>query len=459
MANDDLVIKDGAVIDGLQTPRFKGRVGKAAIAATVLSVVALSFLGTAPGSAGESTKSAKAVGEGVTATTIRLGITYVDFSAIQNVVPLNYGNATDAYLALIDNVNAHGGIDGRKIVPYIAPVNPIGPVGAAEACTQLTEDHTVFAVLGFFNLTDPACYLDTHGVPIVGGPSTGASLTTAQQEQAKATWFTNALSNNHAIPKEIDAFAQEHVFSGQKVGVVALAQDQPNVDLTLPELKKQHVDVVQTAINDVPVSDTPALEQEDDLIAAKFQSAGVTVVVLVGGIALSWAKSLQLEHSTYLPRMVSTAIGMLQAYVTPGYDPAILKGAIGGAPALADTAGQSAPVWNSPSMQRCVAVIRAAYPHDAMADPLTATPSAPTTWVDPEAACRQVTLFVDIAKAAGRDLNNETFLKAGESLSNVTLPGSAVPLHFGPGHHDGDGPVFIYTWNAAKKAFVVQAPK
>jgi len=43
----------------------------------------------------------------------------------------------------------------------------------------------------------------------------------------------------------------------------------------------------------------------------------------------------------------------------------------------------------------------------------------------------------------------------GESLTNLTLPGSgaAGPLNYGPGHHDGDGPVVTYAWNAATKTF------
>ena len=394
-----------------------------------------------------SASGAGALGTGVTATAIRLGITYVDLAAIRNLVNIDHGDYKTAYTTVIKDVNAHGGVNGRKIVPYFAPVNPIGSDPAAQACTQLTEDDQVFAVIGFFQNDDPLCYVETHDTPIIG-----ASLTAQQQQRAKATWFNYQLSDDHLIPRAIDAFAKQNVFAGHKVAVVGQAPDQPALqNLVVPELKKLGVDVVQTAIEDAPTTDTAAGYQQYALIAQKFQSSGADVVVAVGNAGTGWPKALQVNHSTYLPRLVATSYNSLAAYVADkaGDDPAVMRNAI--------TADGSAPdniVWNDPAMQRCVALIQAAEPAQPINNPITATGSTPNTWVSPIAACQNVTLFVDIAKAAGATLNEGTFLQGGESLTSVTIPGSGGPLHFGPGGHDGGGPVFLSTWDPNTKALV-----
>ena len=53
---------------------------------------------------------------GVTAKTITVGIPYVDIAYVDKTfgLKLNQGSYPDAYTALFDQLNAHGGIDGRK---------------------------------------------------------------------------------------------------------------------------------------------------------------------------------------------------------------------------------------------------------------------------------------------------------------------------------------------------------
>jgi len=47
-------------------------------------------------------------------------------------------------------VNAHGGINGRKIVPVYSKYCPIQNAPALATCTSLTDDHHVFAIIGTF---------------------------------------------------------------------------------------------------------------------------------------------------------------------------------------------------------------------------------------------------------------------------------------------------------------------
>jgi hypothetical protein len=418
----------------------KGTMRKAiAVRAVLLLAIATVIQLVAFGSAEGATQS----GNGVTSTSIKIGITYPDVAAIASIINVNPGNYQVAYTTLINQINSRGGINGRKIVPVFAPVDPLGTSGAATACTHLTEDENVFAVLGFFQAADVGCYLNQHDTPIIG-----ASLTAAQSAQAKAPWFNNIISDSELIPKEMAIFKQEGAFAGKKIGVVGTSPDQAEMNLVLPVLHKLKANVVQTATNGVPDTDTAAFNQEYGVIAEKFQSSGVDTVVTVGNAGNSWAEALQMNQSTYHPRIVATDYIDLDAYVTNklGYEQSIIKDGL--------TAGGYAPVavvWNDPSMKRCIATIQAAEPGATINDPVTATSSTPVTWTAPELACQQMALFSDFVKAAGKTLTNQTLANGAKSVGKVVIPGGGGALSFSAGHGDGNGPVFVYQWSPSKK--------
>ena len=395
-----------------------------------------------------TTSASAASQQGVTPSTIKVGVTYADVAAIRNIINVDPGDYQVAYKTLFDQINAKGGIDGRKIVPVFSAVNPLGTAAAATTCTQLTEDDKVFAVLGFFQQPDTACYLQTHNVAIIG-----ASLTTQQAQQAKAPWYNNLISDSDLVPKEMAVFKQEGVFKGKKVAVVGTNIDQPEINLVLPVLHREGVDVVQTAVNSVPDTDTAAQVQEYGTIAQRFQSAGADVVVSVGNSGNGFPSALQTTQSTYHPRIVATDYTDLDAYVSnkAGYTQSILKDAI--------TAGGIPPAsiwWNDPTMKRCFATIQAAEPSAVINNPVTATASTPVTWTAPQTACVQVALFADILKAAGKTLTNKTFASGAASLTHLTLPGGGGTFNFSSGHNDGDRPVFVYQWSPTKNTLALK---
>jgi ABC-type branched-subunit amino acid transport system substrate-binding protein len=95
--------------------------------------------------------SVRADDSGVTNDQIKVGITYVDLEALRPVgIKIDHGDYETSFKTVIDDINANGGVNGRKIVPVFAPVNPVGTDPAQAACLKLTEDQKVFAVVGFF---------------------------------------------------------------------------------------------------------------------------------------------------------------------------------------------------------------------------------------------------------------------------------------------------------------------
>jgi hypothetical protein len=387
-------------------------------------------------------------GQGVTASTIEVGITYPDIAALKGIINVDPGNYQVAYTTLINQINKAGGINGRKIVPQFAAVDPLGTAGAATACTQLTEDDRVFVAIGFFQQVDTACYVQTHDTPIIG-----ASLTAAQSAAARAPWFNYQISDTDLVPKEMAIFKKQGAFTGKKVGVVSTSADSVETSLVLPALRNLHVDVVQNAVNSVPDTDTAAQVAEYGTIAQKFQSSGVNLVVAVGNAGNGWPSALQQNQSSYTPRFIATDYNDLDAYTSnkAGHSNTILKGVL--------TAGPQPPAsvwWNDPAMKTCVASIHKAEPTAVINNPVTATSSTPVTWTAPEVACQQMALLTDVVKSAGKTLNNQTFTKGAHSLTHVTLPGGGGMFNFSAGHNDGDGPVFVYTWSPSANNFALQ---
>src|ERR1700722_16003768 len=125
----------------------------AAAAALVTALVSILVVG--PTTAGASSPAH----QGVTAKTISVGLPYVNFEALKSLgVTINDGNFPDAYKSVIADINAKGGINGRKLVLSSVEMNPSVPAEAAPSCTQLTEDDHVFASI---SPVFPACYQQT----------------------------------------------------------------------------------------------------------------------------------------------------------------------------------------------------------------------------------------------------------------------------------------------------------
>jgi hypothetical protein len=154
--------------DRWHAPQQRLRATRPAVPMTTALVVALgAMLVTSTAPAGASSPA----DQGVTATTINLGLPYVNFAALKSLgVTINDGSFPDAYNAIVASINKHG-INGRKINLSLVEMNPSLPADAASSCAQLTEDDKVFlAIAPVF----PDCYQGTHDTPVIQGELPGA---------------------------------------------------------------------------------------------------------------------------------------------------------------------------------------------------------------------------------------------------------------------------------------------
>lgn len=407
---------------------------RSAAAIGVVSVAMLCSL------VGVSTASASSGTQGVTATTISVGVPYVDVAAVKAVgVNLNWGSVPDAYKAVIANLNAHGGINGRRIIPYIVAVDPTGAAAAATTCTQLTQDDKVFVAIAPLQ---PTCYLQA-GTPTVGAILQAASPGGVAQNFALAP---PALAYD---PLQFSTFAKQGVFKGKKVAIFAgVTTDEPEMAIVQAALKKLHVDVVDTAVDSAPQGDLPAENQQVAVIAQKFQSTGVNEVVAVGYGSSNWPEGLTGIQSSYNPPWVATNPGD----IVPGPDfaPKYIENMVGSSPI---PMGES--VWSDAGTQRCVSLVRKAYPSNHINAYSAKLPGSQATWIGVEQACTDVALFAAIAKAAGKHLTAASFVHAGYGLRNVVLPGSSSPVSFGPNQPYAIGPVYMVQYHASTNTFTV----
>jgi hypothetical protein len=386
-----------------------------------------------------------AVTPGVTANTINVGIPYVDLAAVSSLgVKLNQGSFPDAYNALIAKLNAHGGIDGRKLVPYIVAVNPVGTAPASTACTQLTEDDPVFVAIAPLS---PDCYLQQHHTPTIGSSFQG------NLPAGSAPNFTLQAPPSAYDPLQLAAFDKAGIFKDKRVGLYAGATtDESELAVVRSALSKLHVKVVQSAIDYAPSNDQAAATQDAEAIAERFQAARINEVVAVGSGSASWPQYLASNQSTYDPAWVATNDDALSG---------VLSSAGGAASNILDKVVTSTPgpsatqVWADPGIQKCVAIIHKAYPSDTITPyNANATGNHDHTYIAPESACENLALFTAIARAAGKDLTVKTFTRAGEALKNISLPGSGGSVSFGPGQPYALGTVHLGHFDPTTKQLV-----
>jgi len=385
-------------------------------------------------------------GPGVTDDSITIGVLYPDLDAVRQFVDLDHGNYEDAYNAIINDINSRGGVNGRTIIPDFIAVSPLGTDPSAAACTKLTEDDEVFAVLG--NQLDgdaPLCYVETHNTPLIGGVQTAERLA-----RAKAPWFGWQLSSDRLTEKLIEAWNTEGVFDGKKVALVSLAADQATMnDVAVPALKNLGIEPVDTAVIDAPIDDVQAAYNQVGVLSQKFEADGADVLILVGQVPVTWGQGSL--NTTYRPTILGTNNGAMQAWAGDKAgppDPDVIAGSMTG------DGGSLKAGWGDDATTKCVALIQAAGPKEPINDPRTAVTDTKGTWVAPATACAAMTLFVAIATAAGNTLNVDTFRAAEANLGTLRIPGLGADSTYSATSTDGDVPMFISRWDADQQKFV-----
>ena len=158
--------------------------------------------------------------------------------------------------------------------PVFTPIVPASSDQGTAACTALTQDESVFVVLGNYVDENAPCIVTTNQTPLLGGD---LAMNDETLGAAKALWYAVG-GGSDAQTAGLQALVDQGLLDG-KVGVVgALGAEFLYEDVAKPILEEGGVDVVDVAYLDIisGAGDPNALFAASETIALKFESEGST---------------------------------------------------------------------------------------------------------------------------------------------------------------------------------------
>jgi hypothetical protein len=410
------------------------RIGKVAIALSLLAAACSGSDDSADLDIGGETTTSTAIAEssssttssaplpasfrGVTADTITIGVVWSDLDALREMglVDINYGDIELVWQTVIDEINDRGGIGGRSLEMVFDQYNPVLSSSVEEMCLRLTEDTQVFAVVG--SLAGPAlegipCFIEIQETMVLGGVHRPELL-----DRAKVPWITTEWSQERRYRALLELYQRQGLFEGR----MALLDDHREHtgltnDIVLPTLERLDEDLVSVLTSTADGGDELALESQIGLFAEKLRTEDIdTLLIVQSAIALGLPL---LREAGFEGTILTVDSGSFLAGIG-GFDerdPAIYEGAYGPTPFSSDD------VWAMQSTLDCVSIFETAHPEIDVI-PSDQVPDGDPQWASVLLpACRLLQLFELAGESAGADLTHDTFAAAAYQLGTFELPG------------------------------------
>jgi hypothetical protein len=380
------------------------------------------------------------LGVGVTAKSIKVGVSLLDFSCIaQFTNSLRFGQPA-IYQTFINYVNQHGGIAGRKIVPVYKLFCPIGNATILAECTSLTDDSQVFAVLGTFY--DPSgdaqtCIANQHHRVLLT-----FDLTQAIIDKSPPGLIVNAGSNPERLVRVLlELLAKRGTLKGRTVGVLGDTAGATTVNGTiLPGLKKLGVTVGATGLLTITGSDTTAAQSQLASFIERWKTEHVDTVFLSGYPASSVQFVTKLRQE--LPNLLllsdnGQVLGEAQQLNHAGVTPNPYEG-------LITAGGQTQSEYtNSANWKYCKTIYKEETgkappgPNDVIPYKGSKTQTL-DTYGSINDACQLVTMFHDIGQRIGKYLDNTNWVNTINTYGPITNRGSGPYSSLHAGKYDAE---------------------
>ncbi len=373
---------------------------------------------------------------GVTAETIKVGFSSIDFEGFNETFGFNltYANYDDTVDVYVEHINATGGILGRMVEVVHAHFLPVGPVTAEAACIELTQDHEVFAVMNGFAGPGAegvnACFTATYDTILVGGRPTAEQL-----DQSTAPWISYDIS----LGRRGRAFVNLLVETGEldDLGPILVLGANPEYEPMMDDVE----DTLVTAGAEVPLvvanpntGDEAASIAYLEVLLERARSEGVETIFTVGeaAYALQYLFTLGDEFTVLILNGDST--NRWAASPPEGIDRA---GRL--------LTNKSFEAHGDEDMAGCLAIVEGGLGHQVLSPELLAEGET-NYWAAAQNTCKSFELFRHIATAAGPDLTNESFRAAAEALGTFSISG--VPYaSLGPGKADARDTLTLAEWD------------
>jgi hypothetical protein len=335
----------------------------------------------------------------------------------------------------VNQINAAGGINGRKIHPIISSFDPTNETEMRALCKEWTEGSPpVFAVvdgLGAWSGDNELCITQEGKTPMLAEWTTSTNWTTLGSPYL---WWLGP--DQSAILLTLAHWAHSAGFfgPGKKLGIIAgdRASDQVALnDYLLPDLKAVGVThpVVETIAANPSESATTGVDAP--IIVEKFRAAGVTSVIPLIPVNALFPYLGAETSQNYFPRLllsdyestIEIGLGLIPIPYEKALDgqEGVTVETLGG---IDDDRPESQGGYD-PGVRSCWESFR-----KSLTFPFPMPPVHPGPWIEEQGPiaswCQAIRLFAHAATKAGHDLTRRTFVEAMASIKNY--PGTLSPI-------------------------------
>jgi hypothetical protein len=398
--------------------------------------------------------------QGVTDSTIKLGVAMVDFKPIQSFIDFNHGDEQEVTQTFINAINKAGGIDGRKLVAVYKKYTPIGSQGPTEVCTQFTEDDKVFAVLG--NIEDPTgasqkCVTVQHHTVMLGH-----DLNEDETNAAPGLMLTPDITAERRMNVLLNVLKQRNTLKGKKVAVLAETSTKARIKSTIdPALKAMGVaEGTPAVLNTGASTDTSQAEQQLQSFIERWKTEGVNAVIVSGQDVV--AKQFVPPLVKGLPGVLlmtdseSSGVQAAQDEVTAKVNPNPYEGML----TVNGLTDQQS--FETPTLQQCVQTYKDNGGKQPVIAPQDLKPGKDgkrvQVWVAISDICRELTMFQQIAGKVGKYLNNDNWVRVVDSYGSIKDLPSSQYASITNGKYDADDTFALVQFKSSAKDFVPISP-
>jgi len=381
-----------------------------------------------------------ATDRGVTKESVLLGWLAIDESAMAQGA--SFGMTTPSYPGgdflepFVKEVNAAGGINGRKLSAQVVTYNPLSMDDMQSACVKLGEDLKVFgAVTPFGYYGDAQVCLASKEIPTV--TMNPASVDTLYRRE-KGWIRLTVMSKDRMLKNWVDWAVTSGLASGsKKIGVwwQDVPEDQAVVnDVLLPYMKSRGLNVASTFVFS---SDNTRAPVESTSAVLRFKSANVDVVWPVGNYFVNTFFLTQAKAQDFHPKYTASDFAQLSLDTTSsGYETSQWDGTKAVTVLLTGEMAAGKPTRSSGKECLDVHAKFGGKPlqNNADRDYLMFT-------------CEHLALWVKAARQAGANLTRKGFLAEIDSLGTYAdRVAISDPLTYRKGKYDGADRYAVVEW-------------
>jgi ABC-type branched-subunit amino acid transport system substrate-binding protein len=422
--------------------------GAAALAvAMVLSACGSGTSTAKPGATTQTTSGTtapvvKTLGNGVTAKTIKIGVGLIDYDTIKDVPDLASIRLyqTDIYNAFIKDINEHGGVAGRTLVPVFKKYIPVGSTATLTACTAFADDDNVFAVTGTFY-----------------DPSGESQLCVTKQKKRVLLTFdvdksmldkappglliTPASTPERSVKVLVELLKKRHIFDGKTVAVLGQVKSSAIVNNSIvPDLQAAGVKLGATGLLNIQDQDTSQPEMQLDSFIEKWKQQGVDIVLFSSYEATSLRFVQKVQKA--MPNVQFLAdntqiLGYAQNAKRTGITPNPYEGFMAASGPLHSEYEKSANWAYCKDIYKRQTGKDAPGPDDVIPYKGNKNKTIDTYGVIND-ACQLLTMFDDIATKVGPWLNNQNWVNTVNNFGHIENRGTGPYSSLGTGKYDAD---------------------